>query len=144
MVLQRRQFISLAASAAALLPVSRLASAQAYPHRPITIIVPGAGGGVYDVVARVVAERIRKPLGQPVIIENVGGAEGTIGTGRVARAQPDGYTMLATGMSIHVLGSALYSLQYDLLNDFAPVSLLGTISNVLVTSSRVPSSLLLF
>jgi tripartite-type tricarboxylate transporter receptor subunit TctC len=140
MVLRRRQFISLAASTAALLPVSGLASAQDYPHRPITIIVPGAGGGVNDAVTRVVAERMRKPLGQPVIIENIGGAEGGIATSRVVRARPDGYTMLATLMTIHVLSSALYSLQYDPLNDFAPVSLLAAYPPVLVSKRTIPAN----
>src|SRR5215813_2898373 len=122
MKLPRRQFLHLAAGAAALPAVSRFAWAQAYPTRPITIIVPFPPGGAVDAVARVLAERMRGPLGQPIIIENVSGAGGSIGTGRVARARPDGYTIDLGIASTHVLNGALYSLSYDVLNDFAPIS----------------------
>ena len=91
--LPRRRFLHLAASAAAFPTVSRDASAQTYPSRPITMIVPFSAGSTADVVGRVVAERMRRSLGQPIIIENVTGADGSIGTGRVARARPDGYTI---------------------------------------------------
>ena len=84
----RRQFLHLAAGAAALPAISRIARAQTYPARPITMIVPQAAGGVLDVIGRILAERMRAPLGQPVIIENVSGADGTIGVGRTARARP--------------------------------------------------------
>ena len=94
MKLQRRQFLHLAAGAAALPALSRTATAQTtYPTRPITVIVPFAAGGGADVIARVLAERMRAALGQPIIIENVSGADGSIGVGRAARAKPDGYTM---------------------------------------------------
>jgi tripartite-type tricarboxylate transporter receptor subunit TctC len=106
MKLPRRQFLHLAAGAAALPAVSRFACAQAYPTRPITIIVPFPAGGPLDPVARVLAERIRRSLGQPIIIENVGGAGGSIGTGRVARATPDGYTIDLGLLSTHVLNGA--------------------------------------
>jgi hypothetical protein len=89
----RRRFLHLAAGAAALPAVSRIARAQAYPTRPITIGVPYAPGGATDVIARNLAERMKTFLGQPVIIENVTGAGGTIAVGRVARASPDGYTL---------------------------------------------------
>src|ERR1700674_3328252 len=94
MKLPRRQFLHLAAGAAALPMVSRSARAQAYPSRPITMVVPFAAGGPSDVIGRIFAERIRASLGQPVIIENVAGAGGSIGTGRVARAVGDGYTLV--------------------------------------------------
>ena len=90
----RRRFLSLAAGAAALPALSHLANAQAYPTRPITMVVPFPPGGATDVIARNVAGRMRAALGQPVIIENVTGAGGTIATGRVVRAAPDGYTCL--------------------------------------------------
>ena len=93
MKLRRRQFLNLAVSAAALPVVSRVAMAQTYPTRPITMIVPAPAGGLTDVVGRVVAERMVKSLGQPIIIENVTGADGSIGVGRAARARPDGYTI---------------------------------------------------
>jgi tripartite-type tricarboxylate transporter receptor subunit TctC len=83
----------LAVGAAALPAVSRNADAQYYPTRPITMIVSVAAGSAGDLVARIVAERMRAPLGKPVFIENIGGADGSIGTGRAARARPDGYTI---------------------------------------------------
>src|SRR5262249_45004629 len=88
--LARRRFLHLAAGAAALPAMSRSAEAQAYPTRPITMVVPFPAGGLADAIARVLAEQIRGSLGQPIIIENVSGADGSIGTVRVARARPDG------------------------------------------------------
>jgi tripartite-type tricarboxylate transporter receptor subunit TctC len=118
----RRTFLQLAGAAAAAPAFSRAASAQAYPTRPITLIVPFPAGGPTDVVARVVAERMGKSLGQPMIIENVSGADGSIGLGRVARAKPDGYTIDLGSISAHVLNGAVYALSYDVLNDFTPIS----------------------
>jgi tripartite-type tricarboxylate transporter receptor subunit TctC len=118
----RREFLRLAAGAAALPAVSRIAWAQAYPMRPITMIVPFPPGGNVDVIGRVLAERMRGSLGQPVIIENVSGANGSIGVGRAARARPDGYTIDLGFLGGHVLNGAFYSLQYDVLNDFEPIS----------------------
>src|SRR5215475_10584258 len=93
MTLPRRNFLRSAASVAALPALSRVALAQNYPSRPVTMIVTFPAGGAADVIARVMAERMRQPLGQPVIIENIGGADGSIGVGRAARARPDGYTI---------------------------------------------------
>ena len=126
MGLPRRKFLRLAAGAAALPALSRVAMAQSYPSRPVTMIVPFPAGGATDVIARIMAERMREPLGQPVIIENIGGADGSIGVGRTARARPDGYTINIGVMSTHVLNAALYSLQYDVLNHFAPIVPLAT------------------
>jgi tripartite-type tricarboxylate transporter receptor subunit TctC len=131
MKLPRRQFLHLATGAVALSAVPRFARAQTYPSRPITMIVPFPPGGSIDVVGRVVAERMRQSLGQPLTIQNVSGAEGTIAVGRAARARPDGYTLVVGGMSTHVLNGGLYSLPYDLLNDFAPISSLAIIPQVL-------------
>ena len=144
MAIRRRQFLGLAACAVTLPAMSRIARAQAYPAqayptRPITMIVPFAGGGNDDAVGRVVAERMRGPLGQPVVIENVGGAEGSIGSDRVARARPDGYTIGLGSTRTHVLNGALYSLSYDLVNDFAPISPLVTGSSVLVARKTIPA-----
>ena len=122
----RRKFLHLAAGAAALPLVSSLAWAQAYPTRPITIIVPFAVGGATDVIARLFAERMRQSLGQPVIAENVTGAGGTIAVGRVARAAFDGYTLSLGQNESHVTTGAIYALHYDLLNAFEPVALLST------------------
>src|SRR5262249_15589655 len=93
MKLPRRKFLNLVAGAVALPAVSQIASAQTYPSRPITIVVGFAAGGSTDVIARMMAERMKNSLGQPVIVENVTGAGGTIAIGRVARAAPDGYTL---------------------------------------------------
>jgi tripartite-type tricarboxylate transporter receptor subunit TctC len=93
---QRRRFLHLVVGTAALPATTRLAWAQSFPSRPITIIASGAAGGPSDVIGRLVAERMRASLGQPIIIENVGGADGSIGAGRAARARPDGYTILKT------------------------------------------------
>jgi tripartite-type tricarboxylate transporter receptor subunit TctC len=129
--LPRRRFMHLAASAAALPAVSRDASAQSYPSRPITMIVPFAPGAGADVLGRMLAERMRGSVGQPIIIENIGGADGTLGAGRAARARPDGYTIEVGDIGVHVLNGAFYSLQYDVLNDFAPISPLITLPFVL-------------
>jgi tripartite-type tricarboxylate transporter receptor subunit TctC len=139
MKLQRRQFLQLAASAAALPAVSPMALAQAYPSRPITMIVPFAAGGATDVVGRVVAERISVSLGQHIMVENVSGANGSIGTGRAARARPDGYTIDFGGFSTHVLNGSFYSLQYDVLNDFAPISPVATTSFLFLARKTMPA-----
>ena len=139
MNLARRTFLHLAAGAAALPAVSRGARAQAYPTRPITIIVPFAVGGATDVIARLLAERIRQSLGQPVIVENVTGAGGTIAVGRVARAAPDGYTLILGNNGSHVVTGATYAVHYDLLNDFEPIALLSTGPSVLVARKTMPS-----
>jgi tripartite-type tricarboxylate transporter receptor subunit TctC len=121
----RRQFLHLAVGAAALPAVSRIAKAQTYPARPVTIIVPFPAGGTLDTVARIVADDMRAALGQPVVIENVGGANGTIGVGRVARAAPDGYTIGIGIRDTHVINGAIYKLPYDVRTDFEPVALLS-------------------
>jgi tripartite-type tricarboxylate transporter receptor subunit TctC len=115
--------------------VSRLANTQTYPTRVITVIVPVGAGSSADVVGRLLAERMRRSLGQPIIIENIGGADGSIGTGRAARARPDGYTIDLGFIGSHVLNGAFYSLPYDVLNDFAPISPLVTFPQVLLLRS---------
>src|SRR5215831_7457322 len=126
MKLCRRRLLRLGAGAAALPLVSSLAWAQAYPSRPITIVVGFAVGGATDVIARLLAERMRQSLGQPVIVDNVTGAGGTIAVGRVARAAPDGYTLSVGSNGSYVVNGATYALRYDLVNDFEPVALLST------------------
>jgi tripartite-type tricarboxylate transporter receptor subunit TctC len=135
----RRRVLSLAAGAAALPAVSRISWAQAYPTRPITMIVPLPAGGPTDVVGRVVAERMKGSLGQPIIIQNITGADGTIGTGRAARATPNGYTLVLGGQSTHVLNGAFYSLPYDVLNDFVPIAPLATFSFILFARKMMPA-----
>jgi len=139
MKLPRRQFLHLAAGTAALPAVSRFAWAQTYPTRPITMLVPFVPGSTADAVGRVLAERMRRVLGQPIIIENVSGAGGSIGTGRAARAKPDGYTIDIGILSTHVLNGALYSLPYDVLNDFAPVSPLCAVAAILYARKTMPA-----
>jgi tripartite-type tricarboxylate transporter receptor subunit TctC len=133
----RRQFLQFAVGAAALPAVLRDADAQSYPSRPITMIVPFPAGGPTDVVGRVVAELMRGSLGQPVIVENIGGADGSIGVGRTARARPDGYTIDVGALGSHVLNGAFYSLSYDLLNDFVPISPLATNPYVLFAKKNM-------
>jgi tripartite-type tricarboxylate transporter receptor subunit TctC len=103
------------------------------------MIVPFAPGSPGDAVARVLAERMRRSLGQPIIIENVSGAGGSIGTGRAARAKPDGYTIDLGILSTHVLNGAFYSLPYDVLNDFAPVSPLGATAAIFYARKTLPA-----
>jgi tripartite-type tricarboxylate transporter receptor subunit TctC len=132
----RRQFLHIAASAAALPAASRFAGAQSYPSRPITMVVPFAAGGPTDAVGRNLAERMRATLGQSVIIENVAGAGGTIGVGRVARAAPDGYTLILGLLSTDVVNGAIYRLQYDLITDFEPVALISRELGTVVTARK--------
>ncbi len=101
------------------------ADAQTFPSRPITMIVPLAIGGSTDVIARIVAEGMRATLGQPVVVENVTGAGGTIGVGRVARAAPDGYTINLGQWGTNMANGAIYPLQYDVIGDFEPVALIA-------------------
>src|SRR5258708_32570075 len=139
MRLPRRQFLHLAAGAAALLALSRSAEAQAYPSRPITMVVPFPAGSSSDATARVLAEQMRGSLGQPIIIENISGADGSIGTGRVARARPDGYTIELGGTATHMMNGALYSLPYDVVNDFAPIAPVATGQYVLIARKTMPA-----
>src|SRR5262245_11812758 len=138
MKLPRRNFLHLATGAAALPAVSRVARAQAYPWRPITIVVPW--GGPTDALARILAEHMRTSLGQPMIIENVPGAGGSIGVGLVARAAPDGYTASVGHWGTHVINGAGYPLQYDVVKDFEPVSLLADTPQWIVARKAFPAN----
>ena len=115
------------------------AAAQAYPARPVTMVAPFAAGAPVDTVARAVAERMRGVLGQPVIVENVSGAGGSLGVARVARAPADGYTLSAGNFSSHVLAGAVHGAQYDVLADFAPVALLASNPQLIVSRNAVPA-----
>ena len=140
MRLPRRQFLRLAAGAVGLPALPRIAMAQAYPTRPITIIVPSPPGGAPDVIGRIVAERMRVSMGQPIIIENMGGANGSTALGRVARAAPDGYTVGLGIWNTHVVNAAVYALRYDVQNDFEPVALLASYSPLLVARKTLPAN----
>jgi tripartite-type tricarboxylate transporter receptor subunit TctC len=135
----RRHFLHLAAGAAALPVAPRIARAQAYPTRPITMIVPFPPGGGADAIGRIVAERMRVTLGQPVIIENVGGANGSIGVGRAARSAGDGYTLVVGLWNTHVANGALYALSYDVMKDFEPISLFASNPHLIVAKKTMPA-----
>jgi tripartite-type tricarboxylate transporter receptor subunit TctC len=115
------------------------APAQTYPNRPITIVVPFSAGGPTDTIARLVGQAMGVRLGQTVLIENVTGAAGSIGVGRVARAAPDGYTVGIGHWSTHVVNPAVYPLQYDVLNDFVPISLIANNAQLIVSKNAVPA-----
>jgi len=115
------------------------AGAQVYPSRPITMIVPFAAGGPTDRIGRIVAEGMRAALGQPVVIEDVTGASGTIGVGRAARAAPDGYTLSMGMWATHVLNGAVFSLPYHVLDDFEPIALLTSNPQLIVARKAVPA-----
>src|SRR5712691_11895508 len=138
MRLPRRQFLQLAGVAAALPIASGIAGAQTYPSRSITLVVPFPPGGSTDTIARIMAEKMRPLLGQPVIIENVGGAGGSIAVGRLARAAPDGYTIDIGQWDTHV-GSIIYPLTYDLQKDFEPIGLITVNPQLLIARKNLPA-----
>ena len=113
--------------------------AAPFPSRPVTVIVPYGAGGPLDTLARILAERMRVSLGQPVLIENVTGASGSIGVGRAARAEPDGYTLSIGNWATHVVNGAAFNLPYDLLRDLAPVALLSSNPYLAVARTGLPA-----
>jgi tripartite-type tricarboxylate transporter receptor subunit TctC len=119
--------------------VSGFGWAQTYPSRPITMIVPYPAGGLFDALARILAEPMRGALSQTMVIENVGGAGGSIAVGRVARAAPDGYTVAIGSADQFVVNAAIYPLQYDVVKDFEPVALLISGPILIVTKTAVPA-----
>ena len=138
MQIRRRQFLSLAAGAASLAALPHRANAQAWPSRSITMVVPVPAGGAMDTNARLVAEGMRTALGQPVVIENVTGAAGSVGTGRIARAAPDGYSILYGANVTHVLNPAVLTLNYDVVNDFEPIALIGNTPWLFAVKNDLP------
>jgi tripartite-type tricarboxylate transporter receptor subunit TctC len=129
-----------AAAFAAILAVIGNAGAQVYPSRPVMMIVPLATGGSTDTIARIMAEGMRAPLGQPVIVENVTGAGGTIGVGRLARSASDGYTIGLGQWGTNMANGAIYPLQYDLLQDFEPVALIASQPFLVVAKKAMPAN----
>jgi len=115
------------------------AAAQNYPVKPITIVVPFSAGGPTDTLARLMGEPMRKILGQPILVDNTTGAGGTIGTAKVVKAPPDGYMVSIGHWGSHVVNGAYYSLPFHLLNDFAPVALIATNPQVVVSKNAVPA-----
>jgi tripartite-type tricarboxylate transporter receptor subunit TctC len=128
-----------AAACAAMLHNVGSATAQTYPSRPIIVVVPFTAGGPTDALMRVLGERMRVSLEQPLVVENVTGAAGTLGVGRVARAAPDGYTLSLGHWSTHVINGAIYPLPFDLLKDLEPVALLTSYPMLLVSKNAVPA-----
>jgi tripartite-type tricarboxylate transporter receptor subunit TctC len=139
MKLPRRQFLHLAAGAAALPAVSRVARAQAYPSRPVRIVVGFPAGGSFDVVARLFGQWLSERLGQPFIVENRSGAGGNIGTEVVVNAQPDGYTLLLVN-DTHAVNATLYEkLNFNFIRDIAPIASIASVPNVMQVNPAVPA-----
>jgi tripartite-type tricarboxylate transporter receptor subunit TctC len=139
MGIPRRPFLYLAAAAATLTAATGVTEAQIYPSRPITMVVPFPPGGAATTLARLLAEHMRGSLGQPVIVENVPGAGGTIGVGRVARAAPDGSMLSFGNWASHVGASAIYPIQYDVLKDLAPVARIADTPLWMVARNSLPA-----
>jgi tripartite-type tricarboxylate transporter receptor subunit TctC len=137
-MISKRVFLSSIAAACCGLKPARSATSK-YPSHPITMVLPFSAGGPTDTLARIITARMQDLLGQSVIIENVTGAAGTIGVGRVARAAADGYTISVGPMNSHVLTGAIYHLSFDLLRDLEPVALLANNPSVVVSKKDVPA-----
>ena len=136
----RRAALALGLSAASLLAMAPDAGAQQFPDRTVTLVIPFAAGGSTDVVGRIIAQKMSDDLGQQVVVENVAGAGGNIGADRVARADPDGYTILMGTVATHALNPLILKTKpYDPEKDFAPVSLLVVVPNVLVVNPALPA-----
>jgi tripartite-type tricarboxylate transporter receptor subunit TctC len=131
-----RRLVELALACVAL---AASAAAQPYPSRPVTMIAPYPAGGPTDTLARILAERLQVTLGQPVVIENVSGAGGSIGVGRVAHAAPDGYTITIAHVQTHVFNPAIMKLNYDVVDDFAPVSLVADTPIWIIAKKALPA-----
>ena len=116
-----------------------MANAQSYPTRSISVTVPASAGGPTDTIARIVMARVQQTLGQTIIIENVGGASGTIATGSVMRADPDGYTLIIGGVNHFVVNGAVYPLNYNLVKDFEPISMLSTGPMLIMSRNSLPA-----
>ena len=127
-----------ALAALALLGVASIAGA-AFPEKPITLIVPWAAGGSTDILARALAEQLTRSLGQPVIVDNRAGASGNIGSNVVAKAKPDGYTLLVGSMSTHAMNPALMPMPFKAVDDFTPIAQMANVVNTMVVNPSVPA-----
>jgi len=123
----------------AVLGCAHTASAQNYPTRSMSIVVAFSAGGPTDTIARIMAERMTRALGQTMVVDNVTGAGGSIGVGRVVRAAPDGYTLGIGHIGTHVINGAIYQLPYDLLKDLEPVALIATNPQIIVSKLAIPA-----
>ncbi len=134
----RREFVSLAA-AGTLAPLAAANAQAAYPSKPITLVVPFTPGGSVDNSGRLMADRLSRELGVPVVVDNKGGAGGAMGSVYVAKARPDGYTLIVTSQSTHVVNPAVNpNLPYDAVKDFAPITLIDRLANVLLVNADLP------
>jgi tripartite-type tricarboxylate transporter receptor subunit TctC len=139
MKLPRRNFLHLAAGAAALPTVSRIAGAQAYPTRPVRLIVTSAAGGSPDIIARLMGQWLSERMGQPIVVDNRSGAGGNIGTEIVVRAPPDGYTLLMA-LSANAINASVYdNLPFNFIRDTAPVASIASIPLVMEVNPAVPA-----
>ena len=137
--MHRRLILKLAAAALPLLTAAAPSMAQQFPERPITLVAPFSPGGALDLIARALAQKMNEDFGQSVIVDNRAGAAGIIGSQYVARAEPDGYTILLGATTTHGINPSLYpKLPYDAVKDFAPVSLIATIPHMLVANPNTP------
>ncbi|NOJ43209.1 tripartite tricarboxylate transporter substrate binding protein BugD [Bradyrhizobium australiense] len=127
-------------SAIAVLAFSDAATAQSFPSRPVTIIVPFSAGGPSDAMARILAERMKVTLGEQVLVENVTGAGGSVGVGRAVRSPPDGHTISFGHLGTHVANGAIYKLGYDLVTDLEPVALLPSNPMIIVSKKSIPAT----
>jgi tripartite-type tricarboxylate transporter receptor subunit TctC len=126
-------------AALALIGASVEAAAQDYPSRPITIVVPFPAGGPSDALVRILGEQMGASLGQPIVVENVAGASGSIAAGRVARAEPDGHTLMLGSWVTHVINAAVYPLKYDVVADFEPIGRVGSNPLLIVARKSMPA-----
>ena len=131
-------FVSLVLASAVCSP----ATAQTYPSKPVTIVVPFSAGGPTDTLARLIGERMRKTLGQPVLVDNTTGAGGSIGTGKVVKSPPDGYMVSIGHWGTHVVNGVYYTLPFHVLNDFEPVAMIATNPQVIISKNAVPAKTL--
>ncbi len=139
MTISRRTLLHLPLAAAVSPLLAGAAFGQAYPSRAITLVVPFAAGGPTDVLARIIADQMRGTLGQTIVIENVTGASGTVAGQRVARSEPDGYTITIGHWGTHVLNGAIYQLQYDVVKDFEPIALIASGSQLIIARPEMPA-----
>ena len=141
MILHRRRFLHLAASAAALAALPHAAAAQAYPNRPITLIVPFPPGAATDVCARIVADHMSRTIGQQIVIQNLSGAGGTVGSTRAMRSDPDGYTILMGQMGTHAASVALYpNLPYRPAEDFETIGMVAGFPLLIAARKDFPAN----
>src|SRR5690348_5835658 len=138
---RRTVLAAIGAGIGSLAVAPRRAAAETYPSKPIALLVPWAAGGSTDILARIIGQQLFASMGQPVVIENRTGASGNIGTAAVARAAPDGYTLLFNTMSVHTMNHALFaSMPFDGIKDFSPITLLAYVTNTMVIHPSIPAN----